>query len=108
MGEKIEFEGEVITADVCESTEDGIVFSRRLVINPPCNQELEMGKRYRVTLEPIEPEPKACPFCHCSETTMATRLSGFVVECRRCWASGPSRMTEESAIEAWNQRADNA
>ena len=103
MGDRIEFEAFLNWGPATKYT---VLFSD--VDGRHMDLDIASGQRYHVILEPVEPELKPCPFCHCSETTMATRSSGFVVECRRCWASGPSRMTEESAIEAWNQGADNA
>lgn len=46
-----------------------------------------------------------CPFCGSDDISRAARY-GFPVECqcRHCKAEGPSCLTSEEAVEAWNNR----
>jgi hypothetical protein len=62
-------------------------------------------QRYRVTLEPVEPELKDCP--HCGGPTMyEEHVQGhaFCAMCLRCHARSGWYSCLEDAAEAWNRR----
>lgn len=52
-----------------------------------------------------------CPFCGASQTFFSFVLmlqfwkAGFYVECWRCGARGPAKVTKKRAADAWNYRA---
>lgn len=55
------------------------------------------------TMEELEP----CPFCGCPNITVYNDCDDvFYAECCNpdCDAFGPSRKTEQQAIDAWNRR----
>jgi Lar family restriction alleviation protein len=76
--------------------------------------DLEAG-RYRVTLEPLPPALKPCPFCgSVDDDVLEVEDRGheyrlrYHVFCTRCLAYGPSATSEAAAISAWNRRAEEA
>lgn len=56
---------------------------------------------------------KPCPFCGAHQLffpftlTLALWKVGFNVECWKCGARGPSKVTKKRAEDAWNYRAAN-
>ena len=74
------------------------------------------GEKYRVTLEPIKPEPKPCPFCgnkanisfgfsaNSAKPLWSSEPDRYCVTCLTCEARGAMRPTESGAILAWNSR----
>ncbi|MDX7992309.1 restriction alleviation protein, Lar family [Xenorhabdus sp. psl] len=52
---------------------------------------------------------KPCPFCNSDHTEMFAYAedSWFFVQCTDCGATGPEDHDHNSAIQAWNQRANN-
>jgi len=65
------------------------------------------GGRYRVTLEPIEPELKPCPFCGASGAYLGIlHQPTHRVWCKRCGVTTEmvGEMTRADAIAAWNRR----
>ena len=93
MGEKHEFEA-LIRYFECQN---GYVFGA------PYDLEIDSeGQIYHVTLEPIEPELKPCPFCggqpHPASGIRATW-------CKDCGAEVNRRTVDEVAMEMWNRRA---
>jgi len=111
MSEKIEFEGEAVNAQITVTERNGQYISNRLVIDVSegASCVVERGRRYRVTLEPVEPELEPCPFAE--RNTIGNNLGiiavtqrDWFVKCRDCDARGPRKSTRLEAIRAWNQR----
>jgi Lar family restriction alleviation protein len=76
--------------------------------------DLEAG-RYRVTLEPLPPALKPCPFCggkakmaHELPRPADQKIEAWWVMCYRCLAKTDGFGTELLATEAWNRRAEEA
>ena len=97
MSKKIEFEG---------SPTFGVEGPRPL-FNVPEGIEVDMDRNYKITLEPIEPKLKPCPFCGLSEA-LSVSLTGpngsYFVLCDSCFTNGPYASTTHEAIEWWNRR----
>lgn len=47
---------------------------------------------------------KPCPFCGSTETDAVDHGGYWCVSCWDCVAEGPTEMTEDNAIAAWNTR----
>ena len=49
-----------------------------------------------------------CPWCKNRSQYLfgvySSIIGDWCVECKHCWARGPSRLTPQEAIEAWNNR----
>ncbi|MDX7999437.1 restriction alleviation protein, Lar family [Xenorhabdus sp. Reich] len=55
-------------------------------------------------------ELRPCPFCNSEHTEMKSYSDDawFFVQCTECNADGPEGHDHYSAIQAWNQRVENA
>ena len=97
MSEKIEFEAIV----------QYISGNMRGLVGVPYGK-LPMGQRYKVTLEPVEPELAPCRYCLESYAQVENQSSDisecYQVRCLGCGAGGPQMKTREQAIEEWNRR----
>jgi len=108
VAKPIEFEAEI--RGQAETSGEAVWFHTYVTV--PGNM-VEAGKRYRVTLEPIEPELKPCPFCEDGGDPRYWKHQGAVNDCGesycvRCWACRArtdSAETKERAAELWNRRA---
>lgn len=50
-------------------------------------------------------ELKPCPFCGGKDISIINHTAmGYWASCGPCGAIGPTRQTEEEAVEAWNRR----
>lgn len=71
------------------------------------NAMLLVGERYRVTLEPIEPELRPCPFCG-GEAALFDDRNGVRMYQARCLECSTGRTlwanVKADAIAAWNRR----
>ena len=103
MGEKIEFEARVI---------EPLRYVMPELSSWPFIQVavpgVEAGKRYRVTLEPIEPELKPCPFCG-GEAEIhiwpgRKNACNTAAYCQDCDSRGPFAENDVDAIQTWNRR----
>lgn len=49
-------------------------------------------------------QPKPCQFCHSKHAAVVSvrGTKEFTVECTKCGASGPKRVRERTAVDAWN------
>ena len=105
MSDKIEFDTKVmpVTAAVYLNPDH---FS--IIFHEP---GVEPFVRYHVTLEPIEPELKPCPFCGSTQPKVSNdadlhdHVPSWYVLCSHCGCKGPEHLTLDDAIEAWNRRA---
>lgn len=104
MSKTVEFVGRVqsVRTVVGETRQDAI----RLHVEERgknCDAFLNALDRnlYKVTLEPVEPEMKPCPFCG-SDMVGLTHMCLLNVTCFNCKATGPRALTKEKAIELWN------
>ena len=74
----------------------------------PASVGVEPLARYRMTLEPIEPEPLAmlpCPHCgHLPLMFKKRKKERACVRCMNCLATMYG-FSEENAIAVWNRRA---
>lgn len=64
---------------------------------------LRTGERYAMTLEPVEPELKPCPFCGGKPEYQERGMSGYFC-CDTCSSSTPVMFGKDAAITAWNRR----
>ena len=55
-----------------------------------------------------ETKLKPCPFCGCEAKIVHYSPYRYYVQCVVCGAGTLSMLNEETAINAWNRRADNA
>ena len=110
MTEKIEFEA------TAELRGDGLgnwiaCSGGKIHLVSGADKMLKIGQRYHVTLEPVEPELKPCPFCGEKDDLTVMRLGASFVRCLSCDAAGPiayahsEKTAEHRAIELWNHRA---
>ena len=100
MGEKVEFEAEVIWRF------GGVSLGPVIKVY---GDNVKPGQRYHVTLEPVGPELKPCPFCGGEAGIVTQTCNGSVVEtlcgcdCCGVWLHCPGN-AEAIATEAWNRR----
>lgn len=83
---------------------------------PPLPDYLSPGHRNR---RATPDELKPCPFCGSTDiSNVSSRIAGpaydwhagdtiFVVNCRGCGASVPSRYRNDLVVEAWNRRTQS-
>ena len=113
MSKKIEFEGEVreyaYSRDARGWTKD---VSKVTIIAEGRLWEIIPNAPYRVTLEPIGPEPEPCPFCGGKAEVLRRVGNGWWVRCTerpihelQC-GGGPTEGTRREAVEAWNRRVE--
>jgi Lar family restriction alleviation protein len=101
MSEKIEFEVPIV--EVYISRRGG--YSARNGILLPSGFRVRADK-YKVTVEPVEPGLKLCPFCGGMAREAQYRDSGhYYIKCGKCGLAGTDHATLVEAIEAWNRRA---
>ena len=110
MRDEVTFEKAVWKVHYIDAEEGArCVTTNAIVIDMPD----PVGVRYRVTLERVEPELRACPFCATKEPWIGVADRGpefaqrYYVSCQGCGAEGGSRAVETDAIAAWNRRADD-
>jgi len=107
MGDKIEFEARPVVLGLADMNDFN---AGRLVIQVPA-VSTDPYRRYRVTMEPVEPELKPCPFCG-SELNVWQDTFGegdWVIECQEyeCdWGKGHFA-TQAEAIQWANRSADD-
>ena len=109
MSDKITFRGIVSMAGVlCEGKReyaDLTIFTRDL--DDLRHTSSIVGTEYEVTLTPIEPELKPCPFCGASGAYLGIlHQPTHRVWCKRCGVTTEmvGEMTRADAIAAWNRR----
>ena len=112
MSEKIEFEASISSRIVYKigSGEITLLFDQETQerIGWPC------ADRYRVTLEPVEPELKPCPFCGGEALFDVSNPARWgwgndyhVVKCSDCGARIRPSSVKEQTTAVWNRRASN-
>jgi len=107
MNEKIEFEAKVGVAPagrlILSGFEPGVMSA---MLNA------KSIKTYRVTIEPVEPALKPCPFCGGEDLSVITVWgsgTGSGLQCAQCnnsdcGAKGSMKVGSAAAIQAWNRR----
>lgn len=69
---------------------------------PDC---VEQGRKYRVTLDEIEPKLKPCPFCGGEPFYYEADVDfDHHITCTICGANSCECMTKEDAVRNWNRR----
>jgi hypothetical protein len=108
MGKVIEFEAKARFGRLLG--DDRYAENRKVLVLP---MDCDVRSTYRVTLTPVEPELKPCPFCggevrvKCDDDTTHGKPEWWV-ECpdRLCGAwSGTTFDSREAVVEWWNRRA---
>ncbi len=100
MGEKMEFEVKVLPSGLRP-----LMYASAWAVIP-VPEGTTVGQRYRVTLEPVEPELKPCPLCG-GDAEVQTNPKGthYWVGCHGCGARGPIS-DWKGARQAWNLRRE--
>jgi len=87
------------------------IFSEVVALVPPEDVELDEGARYRVTLTPVGPELRPCPFCGGKAEVVRIYYIGnepvaYRVQCCECEdGQSGNYHTKAAARAAWNRRA---
>ena len=92
-----------------------IILSTRMEVTPMFERLInEQSCRFRVTLEPIEPELKPCPFCGGEALFDVSNPARWgwgndyhVVKCSDCGARIRPSSVKEQTTAVWNRRASN-
>lgn len=111
MAEKIEFTGHLYKKTWEHDTNGLMGITLRLETRGTTPLYLPDGE-YRITLDPVEPEVKPCPFCggdaeivgsvdcnlHCVGEPF------YSVHCTACGVVMANHTTRSGAVNAWNRR----